>query len=114
MKLINESFKDELIDKVFLKWHTFSEKEKLREFVDNSCHELNLFIARKDPNFFNEHVATFIANKVEWSFIDNYLLARYANDLECQKEMARILNSIVAFEKLLDTERALVIEYGVT
>ena len=53
MKLINESFKDELIDKVFLKWHTFSEKEKLREFVDNSCHELNLFIARKDPNFFN-------------------------------------------------------------
>lgn len=112
MSLIGYS-NNELLDNVFLKWHTFSEKEKLQLFVDNSCNELNFFIARKDPKFFSSHVTIYIANKVEWTFIDQYLLARYANDSECQQEMARILNSIVAFEKISMIEKALAIEYGV-
>lgn len=113
MTLMHGSFNNEMLDNVFLKWHTFSQSEKLSNFVDNACHELNFFLARKDSEFFQSHVINYIANKIEWTFVDLYLLARFANDGHCKDEVAHILQSTVAFDKLKILEKCLAIEYGI-
>ena len=39
------------------------------------CHELNFFIFKKDHEFFKQVVREVIENKLEKTFIDNYMLA---------------------------------------
>ena len=113
MTLIHGSLNDKFLDGVLLKWHTFSPKEKLDRFVNNACHELNLYLAHKDHQFFVDHVVKYIANKIEWTFVDVYLLARFASDGHCKGEMAYTLNSMAAFDDLNFLEKCLAIEYGI-
>lgn len=56
------------------KWTSYNLDEKHKKYYKNSCHELNLFIFCKDPTFFNDFVKPFIANKIEKSFIDRFLM----------------------------------------
>ena len=57
-------------------WPGLDEKEKLALLAEHHCHELHLFLSRKDPEFFAKHVKPFLIAKPEPQFIDEYLLAR--------------------------------------
>lgn len=57
-------------------WPTLDEKQKLALLAEHHCHELHLFLFRKDPVFFDAHVKPFLAAKPEPQFIDDYLLKR--------------------------------------
>lgn len=92
----NENHQD-FIKEVMLKWHTFSDEQKMSKFVSNVCHELNLYLARRDPKFFTDHIVNYIQNKLEQTVMDTYLLARYASDPSRIADMHRILNSRVTF-----------------
>lgn len=58
------------------RWPTLSEKEKLDKLSTHHCHELHLFLARKDRDFFDRHVKALLAAKPQPQFIDDYLLDR--------------------------------------
>lgn len=75
--LLGTTGSDELREFSFLtKWPTLDENKKLALLADYHCHELHLFLARKDTAFFDKHVKPFLAAKPEPKFIDDYLLAR--------------------------------------
>lgn len=59
----------------FLKeWPTLSAESKLKKYDEYACHEINLFIHQKDPEFFGKVVKPFIQNKIQKTFVDHYLL----------------------------------------
>ena len=49
-------------------------QEKLKKFGNSACHELNLFIKFRDPEFFEAIVRPYLFNKMEKSFMDYFLL----------------------------------------
>jgi hypothetical protein len=57
-------------------WPDLDETEKLAFLTAHRCHELHLFLSRKDPAFYGKHVKPFLAAKPQPQFIDDYLLAR--------------------------------------
>lgn len=59
-----------------LDWPDFDGKAKLAFWSDHACHEVHLFIARRDPEFFAKHVKRTLEQKLEPTFIDDYLLGR--------------------------------------
>ena len=68
---------DRVREFVFLtEWPTFDEARKLDLLSQHACHELHLFLARKDKPFFEKHVKPLLAQKPEPQFIDDYLLGR--------------------------------------
>ena len=48
-----------------LKWAGLSAEEKDQKFSNYYCHELNFFISRRDPQYFNEVVKPFLESKME-------------------------------------------------
>ena len=57
-----------------LKWPTLKLEEKQALYSKYACHELNFFIAQKDPAFFVATVKPYLANKKDQTFMDHYLL----------------------------------------
>lgn len=71
------------------KWNTLDEAQKIELYQLHACHELHVFLARKDRKFFDQFVKPNLAQKRELSFIDHYLLdhdlSEYLNQKEWQK-----------------------------
>ncbi|MES2924791.1 MAG: hypothetical protein V4819_24770 [Verrucomicrobiota bacterium] len=68
---------DRLREFVFLtEWPTFPEAKKLELLSKHACHEFHLFLARKDPAFFEKFVKPLLAGKPEPRFMDDFLLGR--------------------------------------
>ncbi|WP_367872344.1 hypothetical protein [Luteolibacter sp. Populi] len=59
-----------------LDWPSLDEKAKLAFYSEHASHELHLFLAGKDGDFFNKHVKPLLAEKREPAVIDNILLGR--------------------------------------
>ncbi|MDT8389727.1 MAG: hypothetical protein RRC34_04360 [Lentisphaeria bacterium] len=59
-----------------LQWPVLSADAKLEKYSEYACHELNVFLLRKDPDFFKQVIAPFIADKKDKTFMDLYLLDR--------------------------------------
>lgn len=57
-----------------VRWHLLSEEEKERFCVEHACHELHLFLWRKDRPFFDRVVRPVLAEKMEKQLVDRYLL----------------------------------------
>jgi len=57
-----------------IEWPKLSRAEKCKKLSENGCHELHVFIARKDPAFFEEVVKPHLRNKKDKRFIDRWLL----------------------------------------
>ncbi|KAF9899270.1 hypothetical protein BX616_003128, partial [Lobosporangium transversale] len=55
-------------------WNRLSNEAKKEKFSKWNCHELNLFLFRKDRQFFNTVVAPYLKNKLLKSFMDDYLI----------------------------------------
>jgi len=56
------------------KWPTLPAEEKRAKYSEYACHELNLFLYHKDPEFFRTVVAPLLGNKKEKQFLDHWLL----------------------------------------
>ena len=57
-----------------LKWPTLTAEQKAKTYSDNCCHEFNLFLKMKDPQYFEAVVKPFLMNKIEKTFVDYWLL----------------------------------------
>lgn len=64
-----------------LQWPKLSDAEKREKYSEFACHELNFFLSRKDPAFFEQVVQPYLRNKKDKTFMDDFLvgndLARY-------------------------------------
>ena len=56
------------------RWPKLMKEEKQTFYSKYACHELNFFIAKKDPAFFNEAVKPYLANKKNNTFLDRWLI----------------------------------------
>ncbi len=59
-----------------LTWNKLSAEKKAELYKKYACHELHVFLARKDPAFFKEAIKPYLANKKDATFVDEYLLGR--------------------------------------
>lgn len=55
-------------------WPSLSSDRKRELLSKHGCHELHLFLQRRDPEFFEAVVRPHLASKMEKTFIDHYLL----------------------------------------
>lgn len=60
------------------RWASMSDDEKQQRYSEFACHELNFFIAQRDPEFFDRVVQPHLTHKLHKTFMDDYLLG---NDL---------------------------------
>jgi len=78
-------------------WAKLKREEKLAKYSKYACHELNFFLFKKDPELFKEVVRPYLENKLERTFLDDWLLGR---------DMRPYLDAW-AFERLNAVERIL-------
>ena len=57
-----------------LKWPKLKIAEKRTLYSQFACHELNFFLSKKDPEFFNAVIKPYLANKKDKTFLDHRLL----------------------------------------
>jgi hypothetical protein len=56
------------------RWPSLSREEQRAKYSKYACHELSLFLARKQPQWFAEVVRPYLANKRDKTFLDHHLL----------------------------------------
>jgi len=61
-----------------LQWPRLKDEEKRAKYSKFACHELNFFLSKKDPAFFEKVIKPFLSNKKDKTFMDDFLLG---NDL---------------------------------
>jgi hypothetical protein len=57
-----------------LQWPKLKDDEKRAKYSEFACHELNFFLSRKDPAFFQAVVQPYLRNKKDKTFMDDYLI----------------------------------------
>ncbi|GJJ69412.1 hypothetical protein EMPS_01758 [Entomortierella parvispora] len=82
-------------------WNRYSDETKKEKFSKWCCHELNLFLHKKDKPFFLAVVRPFLKNKVLKSFIDDYLTEAPLEKYTSLKEFSLL----TCLEKCLLAER---------
>lgn len=80
-----------------VRWHQLSEEEKERFCAEHACHELHLFLWRKDRPFFDRVVRPVLTEKLEKQLLDRYLL-----ELPLEKD-----NHLWSFSRFNALERVL-------
>ncbi|MBA3708221.1 MAG: hypothetical protein H0W83_05310 [Planctomycetes bacterium] len=55
-------------------WSELADGERRKLYSRYACHELNLFLYRKDRTFFDRVVKPYLANKLQKTFLDHWLL----------------------------------------
>ncbi|KAG0308260.1 hypothetical protein BGZ97_000117 [Linnemannia gamsii] len=84
-----------------VEWDRLSLADKNEKFSKWTCHELNLFLYKKDRMYFDDVVAPFIKNKLIKSFIDDYLIGASLEKYTSLKEF----NLLTCLEKCLLAQR---------
>eukprot|EP01022_Parablepharisma_sp_SALTPOND_P009836 TRINITY_DN1405_c2_g1_i1.p1 TRINITY_DN1405_c2_g1~~TRINITY_DN1405_c2_g1_i1.p1 ORF type:complete len:2260 (-),score=324.93 TRINITY_DN1405_c2_g1_i1:695-7474(-) len=85
-------------------WNTLPASKKAYLFSQHFCNELNLFIYKKDPEFFKNVVRTFIQNKMEKTFMDYYLLRE-------TEKLQKYVKNPTLYNKLNYLEKCLLVEF---
>ena len=57
-----------------VRWPSLKPEEKRANYSKYASHELNYFLAERDPEFFAEVIKPYLANKKDKTFVDRYLL----------------------------------------
>jgi len=63
-----------------LTWPQLPAVEKQSLYSKHACHELNFFLLKKDPAFFEAVVQPYLANKKDKTFLDHWLLGHELQD----------------------------------
>lgn len=58
------------------RWHELKEEEKRKAYNELACHELHLFLYRKDRPFFDSVVRPFLEDKLAPQVVDQWLLQK--------------------------------------
>lgn len=66
-----------------MRWNSLTSEEQRSRYSEFACHEVNLFLQRKDPRFFESVVRPHLTNKRARTFLDDYLLD---GDLKAYRE----------------------------
>lgn len=82
-------------------WDRLSPEERRAKYSQHACHELNFFLSRKDPEFFQSVVLPYLRNKLHKTFLDDYLLE---HDLSAYLEPWRF-SRLNVVEKILLGQR---------
>ncbi len=59
-----------------VEWPGLPDAKKRELYAKHACHELDMFLYRKDPAFFNQVVRPFLAQKKDKQLVDDWLLGR--------------------------------------
>eukprot|EP00483_Globobulimina_turgida_P004479 UN04488 len=80
-------------------WDVMAEKEKMKKYDELLCHELHLFLKKKDEPFFEQVCQPSIASKLNKDFMDYYLL----NDTKALERYCKLdkLKSLNPLEQIL-------------
>ena len=73
-----------------LEWPELSRDQKLDLYGEHACHELHFFLHQKDPEFFAAVVRPFLTNKLDKTFLDEWLLERDLTDYLDPRRFARL------------------------
>lgn len=74
--LLTLTSNDDLRELSFVnEWHKLDASTKNTRYSKYACHELNVFLWRKDATFFKSVIAPYLAHKREKTFVDHFLLA---------------------------------------
>jgi len=84
-----------------IRWDQLNLTEKLSFYDRYCCNEVNLFLSRKDKEFFDDVCVPCIQNKCQKSFMDKYLLG---SDLKEYRKPFR-LQQLNALERIFLAER---------
>ncbi|HEX6810547.1 MAG TPA: hypothetical protein VF384_02885, partial [Planctomycetota bacterium] len=57
-----------------MQWPQLTQPQKRELYGKHACHELHFFLSRKDPEFFAAVVKPSLANKLDKTFLDHFLL----------------------------------------
>ena len=57
-----------------LRWPKMKPEEKRAKYSEFACHELDFFLSKKDPEFFEKVIQPYLRNKRDKTFMDHYLL----------------------------------------
>ena len=57
-----------------LRWPELNDEEKRERYSKYACHELNFFLFKKDPEFFDKVIRPYLENKYQKTFLDNWLI----------------------------------------
>ena len=113
MKMNGLAGKDQDWDKFsFIKqWPTLSANEKDRYYSEYMCHEFNLYLSRRDIEYFDAVVKPFIQYKMEKQFIDHYLLNNFKEcnkyiDFTLQKQLNALETCLLVDSLVRSGERA--------
>eukprot|EP00004_Rigifila_ramosa_P001469 TRINITY_DN1143_c0_g1_i1.p1 TRINITY_DN1143_c0_g1~~TRINITY_DN1143_c0_g1_i1.p1 ORF type:complete len:1982 (+),score=510.06 TRINITY_DN1143_c0_g1_i1:574-5946(+) len=71
-------------------WNTLSTSEKIEKYDQYGCSELDLFISRKDPDFFNSVILPYLRNKHQPTFIDDFLMGANLEKYLSPWELSRL------------------------
>lgn len=83
----------------FLKtWSSLDVESKLELHDEHVCHELNLWLKKKDVAFFDAHVKPAVQSKIQKSFMDLYLL---------DQDVSLYQRDLYRFSQLSTVEKAL-------
>lgn len=90
-----------------LEWPGMTRTEKLEKYSKHACHELHFFLSQKDPEFFRSAVKPFLANKLDKTFLDKWLLEM---DLKAYLEpwkfaQLNLIEKILLAQRVGDAER---------
>ena len=66
-----------------MRWSSLTPEEQRARYSEFACHEVNLFLHRKDPGFFESVIRPHLSQKRARTFIDDYLLGA---DLRAYRE----------------------------
>jgi len=72
------------------RWPRLGEDEKRSKYGEFACHELHLFLSRKDPDFFRKVIQPYLKNKKEKTFLDRYLIEGDLSDYVRPWEFGRL------------------------
>ncbi len=90
-----------------MEWPTKSDEEKFELYTQYACHELNFFLQRKDPEYFEKVGKPYLANKFHRTFVDEYLVGQSLDDYGKPWQFER-LNTVerILLGRRLDGRRA--------
>ena len=91
--------------RVLTRWNQLKEDEKSRVYSELACHELHLFLYRKDRDFFDRVVSQYLDDKYQKQLVDRYLLGQDVNSyLEAwQRHRLNSLERIMLADRIQGT-----------
>lgn len=60
-----------------LKWSDLTQAQKDKFYSEHCSHEVNFFLMTKDPQYFENTIKPFIANKIEKTIVDLFILGKH-------------------------------------